>query len=108
LKTKEKIFLAVIVILFLCHLLLPIIEGDETHQVNYFIIIFAFIWGIASFLIAFIALKYLGFSNFSWKGAINSKVELNSTDMLIVKIAILLYVGGISYALIGIYFFDMR
>ena len=107
-KTKEKILLSVIFILFLCHLLLPIIGDDETHQVNYFIIIFGFIWGIATFLILFIAFKYLGSSNFSLKRVIKSKVELNSTDMIIVKIAILLYTGGISYALIGIYFFDMR
>jgi len=107
-KSKAIIFLSVIFILFLCHLLLPIIGRTETHQVNYFFTIFAFIWGIATFLIGIIVLKYLGLSNFSAKGAINSKVKLNATDMLITKIAILLYFGGISYALIGIYFFDMR
>ena len=107
-QLKAIIYISVIFILFLCHLLIPIIERTETHQVNYFFTIFAFIFGIATFLIIFIVLKYLGLSNFSMKDAMNSKVKLNATDMLIIKIALLLYIGGISYALIGIYFFDMR
>lgn len=106
-KSKDKIFFSVLVLLFLSHILLPIIDSRETHQINYFVLIFALFWMSATFLVVFIALKNLGLKNFSLKGSINNNVKLGSTDMLIVKIAISLYIAGVSFAFIGIYFFDM-
>jgi hypothetical protein len=75
-------------------------------EIRYLYLIFAFFWFTATILILYVVIKNVGFENLAIHKVIQNNVNLSATDIRTVTIAILLYLIGVAFGLVGVWFYE--